>query len=280
MGLTDGDWNQIGDNFAAHQTIIAAQRIRLATATTFYVATTGTNDATHGTAVGTPWLTLQYAYDYICGNYDLGGQTVTIQLADGTYTDGLTASGPWVGGGSIVIQGNTGNMDSVVIGVNALACIYAKCLLPGDLTLKYLKLTNTGGYGLINASSYIYFNNINFGACTSAHIYTTGGAIYSQSSVYTISGNAPYHWMIAYSALVMINAETITLAGTPAFTDFAYVYGGGTLFSNAATTFSGSASGIQYLIATGGKIITGGMTWPTGLTTGSGGTTTGGGFYV
>ena len=71
-------------------------RTLLTATTNFYVATTG-SDSNNGRS-STPWLTINHALNYVQQNYDLGGQTVNINVADGTYTTVVTLAGPFVGG--------------------------------------------------------------------------------------------------------------------------------------------------------------------------------------
>lgn len=258
-------------------------RIRLTTATTFYVATTGTNDATHGTAVGTPWLTIQYAYNFICVNYDLGGQTVTISVADGTYA-GIKISQPWTGGGALIIAGNVSTPTNVVInGVSsgASALMYNSCTLPGNVYIRGFSLAptdTTKGLLFNEGIGQITFSYINFGATSARQIaaLSPGASIFAASN-YTISGGGYSHFATTFGGVIIANGITITISNTPAYTNaFAetlaasqYLYG---------NTYSGSATGIRYIITGGGTIISG-VTLP-GNTDGSGGTTTGGGFYT
>lgn len=97
-------------------------RVRLNAATSFYVATTG-NDANAGTLTA-PWATLQHAYTALQSNYDLSGQTVTINVADGTYA-GITGNGPvvgQVGAPNILFKGNIITPGNCIInGANGYA---------------------------------------------------------------------------------------------------------------------------------------------------------------
>ena len=79
------------------------------------------NDGLSATVTGGhgPMATIQHAYDNICQNYDTGGQNVTIQIANGTYTTGLAISNVWIGGSQIVINGNAGSPSSVIVSTTA-----------------------------------------------------------------------------------------------------------------------------------------------------------------
>lgn len=90
-------------------------RNSLTVPTTFYVATTGNCTTGDGT-VGNPWATPICAYQHIQQNYDLDGQAVTIQIADGTYTSTNQIVGKIVGeAGPVIFQGNCGTPANVLI---------------------------------------------------------------------------------------------------------------------------------------------------------------------
>src|ERR1019366_1497903 len=73
---------------------------------TYYVRTDG-SDSNTGLAntSGAAFLTIQKAVTIVQG-LDLNGFTVTIQVADGTYTGGVSANVPFVGG-TVLLNGNT-----------------------------------------------------------------------------------------------------------------------------------------------------------------------------
>jgi hypothetical protein len=72
----------------------AGNRILLSSPTTFNVATNGINQVGCGLGTGTSaCATRGYLYNIFATSYDFGGQSVTVQIADGTYTDSLQASG-------------------------------------------------------------------------------------------------------------------------------------------------------------------------------------------
>lgn len=80
--------------------------------TTYYVATTGSDSTGTGT-VGNPWATIQHAWDTIASTLDIGAFVVTIQLADGTYSESPSLIAAQTG--QVVIQGNLANQTSVVL---------------------------------------------------------------------------------------------------------------------------------------------------------------------
>ena len=89
-------------------------RTRLGAATTFYYSATGSN-SNSGLSNSTPWLTASASYIFLQNYFDLAGQNVTLQAANGNYS-GEIFNGPLLGitgPGSVIIQGNVGAPASV-----------------------------------------------------------------------------------------------------------------------------------------------------------------------
>jgi len=150
-------------------------RIRLAATTNFYITPTG-NDANNG-AIATPWLTLQHAYNYIQSNYDLSGQNVIVNVADGTYL-GITGNGPIVGQASALalqFRGNVSNPGNCIIADPnsyafgaAFSCKYAITGFKIDMTNgRQDMITSTSG-------SEIWIVNPNPGTPANVFIFGTG----------------------------------------------------------------------------------------------------------
>lgn len=255
----------------------ANTRTRLATATTYYVATTG-NDSNPGT-IGSPWLTIQHAVNVIEQSLDLNGFTVTVQIADGTYA-GFAFTTVLVGGKntSILINGNSVTPSNVLISSGSTGTIVCENGALGA-TIENLKITNSVGYGIFVTGGEIGLGTgIVFGACAAGHMFAVDIGIISPESSYTISGNAVVHFKALNGGLIDVGALiTITLTGTPAFSSaFALVDGSGSnLFfeSNAGVaTFSGPATGVRYVVSNNGVINTqgSGATYLPGDSGGSG----------
>ncbi|BEV43905.1 hypothetical protein [Afipia carboxidovorans] len=222
---------------------------------TYYVDTTNGNDSNSGLAAGSgnAFKTIQKAYDVIAAKLDLAGYTVTIQIADGTYAPSngvccLSVSGPWTGGGSIIIQGNATTPSNVTLSTTNASGIVVTAPLPGLLTLKDFKIqTATAGDSIsLQAPGSLRFGNLNFGASAGAHITVNapGGNIAAIAN-YTISGGATLHVAISGQATVTIPVA-VTLVGTPNFSvRFVNVIGLAYLDCSSAS-FSGSATGVRY----------------------------------
>lgn len=86
-------------------------------------AAAGGNDTTgDGLATGTAWATLQKASDVIKTLFIPAGITVTVDVADGTYTGNGTADlvtiNGWSGGGRVIFDGNTTTPANVILSGN------------------------------------------------------------------------------------------------------------------------------------------------------------------
>lgn len=249
-------------------------RERLTANRTYYVATTG-NDSNDGLSSGTPFLTIQKAVDVIAQTLDLNGYVVTVQLADGTYTAGITDKA-FVGSQSITITGNTTTPANVLISVSSGNCISWRT--KNALTLSGVKLAASSGSGLLcNGGGVVSFSAVDFGACSTAHIYVRNpGSFVSAAGNYSISGASPAHALVLDQGGYGFENKTVTISGTPAFSmGFCFARSLGFL-SFGGTTFSGSATGKQYDLSLNSVAYASGVTLPGG----SVGTTTTGGQYA
>lgn len=244
--------------------------------TSFFVATTG-NDGNPGT-VGSPWLTLQHAYDYIAGNIDMMGFTSTVSVGAGTYAVGVQALVP-VTGGNIQFQGDLTTPTNVIISSGGNPCIAAY----NGCTLMVGGFKVTGSSYLIQArgsgANITVNGNMNYGVGGGnllGHLNAFWGGFVEVTANYTISGGAGQHYYVSGGTL-RIASVTITLSGTPAFSgEFALASDTGRLEA-FPITWSGSGSGVAYLANLNGAINTNGGGLPSGL---SGGSVATGGQYL
>jgi hypothetical protein len=206
--------------------------------------------------------TIQAAWNLLARSYDLNGRTVTIQLADGTYSAGLGASGPLVGQtgpSSVVIKGNSSSTTAVVVSRGGF------CATAGaSFTIRNLKIYSSSNENLVFAVSGATINivGIDFGSTTAAyHIAAQGGNVNILGS-YSISGGATAHFQVSGPCVINYGqpqAITITLSGSPSFSyGFASVGNGGSLYIGNMPAFSGSATGPRYSVYGNGVIYTNG----------------------
>ncbi|MGH9808981.1 MAG: hypothetical protein ACRD9W_17310, partial [Terriglobia bacterium] len=191
---------------------------------------------------------------------------VTIQVADGTYTGAATVSAPWVGSGTVTLQGNTttpGNCilstsgTAITVGAGAGANIEGSRLLIGGfkITSSGSSCIQVGVACLVNVTG-----AMEYGSAAAAHIAVFQGGTFIVSANYTISGSAPQHLSSATTSSIIYNGRTVTLTGSPVFASgFASAARMGQIISSGCT-FSGStgSSSKRYAVATLSLIDTSG----------------------
>ena len=210
---------------------------------TLYVATTG-SDSNNGLTVGTPFLTIQKAVNVVSRFWIDAGATVTIQLADGTYTENIVLR-PFGGPGAAVVQGNSGTPANVIVTSTTGNTLYFS--QQGYYILRHFEVRSTAGAGFYAQNgAVISFTNIRFGTCGLQQARAEYGATISASGNYSIVGGAQIHAYTVFAATFTASGRTITLTGTPAFsTAFASAnVNANTSFTSC--TFSGSATGARY----------------------------------
>lgn len=233
-------------------------------ARSYYVRTDGSdsNDGLTNNSGGA-FLTIQKAVDVVCGTLDIAsGITVTIQVADGTYTTPVVLK-HFVGPGGVAIVGNTGTPANVVISTTSANAISLS--MPAFWSLSGIKLqTTTSGSGLyVVSGGVITFSSLNFGVCTLSHMLAAmGGKIYATGN-YSISGGAMSHVLATSGGTVDYTDRTVTLTGTPAFSSaFAWLSDGLGQLIAYSVTYSGSATGKRYIVNNCSVCFTNGGTLP------------------
>lgn len=224
---------------------------------TYYVRTDG-SDSNTGlvNSSGGAFLTLQKAIDVVAA-LDISIYNVTIQVGDGTYTAGVTVAAPWVGSGTVTLQGNTGTPANAVITPSSGAPVTLST--GARLTVTGFKLSAASARLVdVSDTAIITFGPMEFGATTNRQVSVSRNSIAVFNSAYTISGGASNHIYAGLGAAIINTSKTITLTGTPAFSlDFVRVENCSAL-NAGALTFSGSATGRRYTVNGNSAVLTGG----------------------
>lgn len=232
-------------------------RERLTADRTYYVATTG-SDTSDGRTVSTPLLTIQKAVD-IVAKLDLNGNSVTISVADGTYTAGVSDFKSPVGEGSVYLTGNVTTPSSCLISLASGDCITASTYSQAKRYVTGFKVTSSSGSGLVvRDGAFLSFANIDFGACGLYQMHTLNGAILTAYGNYAVSGSAAVHLFAIYGSVVNVNTKTVTITGTPSTTYGFVVARQASMVSALGMTFSGTATGPRYEANTCGVIFVNG----------------------
>jgi lysophospholipase L1-like esterase len=231
---------------------------------TYYVRTNGSDSNTgrFNTAAGA-FLTIGKAMTAIT-KIDFNGFVVTVQIADGTYTETVTvpACVGTLNHNSLLITGNPATPANVVV---TQAVSFGSCFFLNDKAgcfFNGLKLAGTNnGYGIRCNNAHAEFANIDFSTCAQAHVYCSKGIVISFDN-YTISGNAFYHLQSIYGGTIITQFQTVTASGGSRAFGGSFVraeYNG--QIAGASTTYSGTYTGSRYSAVTNGSInVFGGTT--------------------
>lgn len=254
-----------------------ATREKLSAARTYYVRTDG-SDSNNGLAntAGGAFLTIQKAIDVTHG-LDINGYTVTINVADGTYTAGVSVTRPFVGG-DVYLYGNTTTPGNCVINLSNGTGIYV--VNYAALTVGGFKITpGSGGYCMVckQYGLLVALQKMEYGTSTIDFYCTTNGTI-TVSADYNKAGNTGYHIACDTYATVNCYNRTVTTSATPVFSSY-YAFADNLSFIYAfGNTYTGGATGTRYLSRNNSVINVGGSaTYFPGDVAGS---TSAGGQYV
>ena len=282
-------------------------RTKLTANTTFYVApSTGSpagNDTTGNGTIGSPWQTLQHAYNTLYNNYDAVGYTITIQMANGTYAPvkcigtlpGVSSTNP------IIINGNSSNPNLTIIDLTTpnSNCIYIAA--GAYISVSNFKVQSSN---LSSGANGIYLDYLSFCLMSVGMVYgsfntttnnsyqivaASGGRLYFNGS-YSVVGNATGHILLTSTAEVFMAGPTaVTVSGGLTISTWVICTACATGFFDPVkytiSLLGSQPTGSKYYIVTNGVIST--LNSSTGASAGPNffpGTTAGsyaqGGLYV
>jgi hypothetical protein len=243
------------------------------------------NDNNNGLAAtrAGAFLTLQEAYDVIASTLDVAGYTVSVFVADSTYSAGFKCSTSWVGGGVVRFEGDTTTPSNVLISTASTNCFWVDVNLLGTLQLYGFKTVTAGvnSHIYVLAPCRILYGSWDFGSSNSGnyyHIYIEASAIVLATTNYAITGGMYNHAAAVFpGASWQTSPITVTITDSTAWSSAfvqsssgAYVYSAGATFSGASLTGARYAVSNNAIIQTSG----GGASYFPGNSAGS--ATTGG----
>ena len=217
---------------------------------------------------GGAFLTVQKAVDVVCNTLDLGGFDVTIQRT-GAVAESVVLKDYL--GATATINAVWGLPSGVkILGDRTTLILWEPSsttsnAVQGDTSRPWIldgfkwAFATSAGFTAVNAGlAPIYVGKVEFGAWTTA--YHMGGNVRITED-YTISGGAIAHRIV--SGFTASGAQdhnnyggaTVTLTGTPAFSQAFVVVDFGYLEANGIT-YSGSATGKRYEVSTNGVVQT------------------------
>ncbi|MDO9711040.1 hypothetical protein [Paracraurococcus lichenis] len=233
-------------------------RTVLTTSLYIYVDATSGNDTNPGTSAA-PLYTLQKAWDMICANYDCAFFDVYIWVRNGYYSAGITSTYKPMNARRVFIAGNSGYAPSAVITVSQGNCF--NFTFGGQIWISSLTLqatgSPTGGTGCAlraNKGTSIYYDNVRFNSCGTAHLYADStGQIDALRSDYgaasfEIIGGAPCFAYAENSGSIYLSNSSCTVTNTPNFsTAFVCGYYNSNIVAGSFS-YSGTATGVRYLM--------------------------------
>jgi hypothetical protein len=254
----------VGDNDTSIATtafVALATRERLVAPRTYFVSTSGNDGTNNGLSAGAPFRTIQKAVN-IVAMLDIAGQNVTVQLADGTYTEQVNL--PNVLGfalvGNLVIRGNNATPANVIVSATSGHAFTADTLSVVWDILDLKMQTATFGHCLNVVRAKLRYGNVNFGPCANAHIIASQHGTAICLGPYAVSGGAgEAHVQASDMGLVLIGSTTITFSGTVAFGNFTLITMGAVAYIYSMTFANGGiVTGPRYFVASNGLIQTNG----------------------
>jgi hypothetical protein len=255
----------------------------ITTSKTIYVLTTG-NDTNDGSANDTSHAfktvgrAMQEIATYVLGN---NGVVVTVQIGNGTYSEAVTVP-VIVGNGTVTIQGDLTNQDNVIIQPPS-AGIGFLTIGGGYVTISHVKVLSSSNNHTdsfrSNFGGDMILNSVTSGTCTNAHFNAQSHGFITLTGSCKVLGGATY-CLLAYPFSAILFNGTTTLAVTGAYgSAFAAAFYNSTILI-AGLTFSGTATGVRYLVRQNSCIDTSSGASSTFFPGNSVGSTASGGQYL
>ncbi len=248
---------------------------------TYYVLTTG-SDSNNGLAntSGGAFLTIQKAIDTACA-LDLSVYSVTINVADGTYSGGIVLK-PYLGTGPITIVGNTSTPANCLLSGTGIRISADSTFATYEMRGFETRTSTSGNSIALSGIGILKLNNWRFGTCAGSHMRVDNGArLTGISGSFTISGSASYFAIGGYSATIDFNSATITLDASVTFTATAYAqYMALVNFQQATFTLGAFSVTGQRYNALGNSLISSGGAGANFIPGSTAGATSSGGTYL
>jgi hypothetical protein len=238
------------------QATVASVASKLIGALTYYVRTDGSNSNNGlSNSSGGAFLTLQKAIDVLAG-VNLNQQTVTIRVADGTYTGGVSVNTAFINPPStgVIVEGNVSTPANVLLNLTSQNGF--QVTNGAILTIKGFKITvaTAGSAFYIAQRGVVYWTNVDFGAVPSFHMDVFQDGFAQSIGNYSISGGAVGHMHAMQGGKILNNLNTVTITGTPAFSSFFIGVAGPGTAQCIGQTYVGSATGQRFLVHNNGFI--------------------------
>ncbi len=266
--LGPGQGTIIQSDGSKYTSLTKPGRTKLRAGTSFYVAASGCSDNNPGITSGSPWCTLQHAWNFIQGNVDISSQTAIVQLADGTYAQGVIGAGTVSGqqeASTILFQGDCTTPTNVIVngggtspfvtddrGEYGIACMEVTTNVSGGVNLVYAQ--HAGSLIVINQK--IVFSG---GSVTGALMLATLNGGIAIGNGFTVTGGGVAMFETSQGGTITAFApSTVTNSGTVTYSTATALATDGGLMAISDISFNGGCNGPRYSATTGSVINTGG----------------------
>lgn len=233
-----------------------------------YVSPTG-NNANDGLTQATPLASIAEAARMLT-KYHHGNNIPTIRLLDGIYTEAVSLPQiySYRQGVKARIVGNVDLPGNVVCQAASAQTVFSAELSKGWLLDSMTVGGGVTGIGLLAMrQACLYFQNLNFGVCSSTHMSAQYHSQIVALGNYKILGNALYHMYIALNGHFSGRNITVTFQGgiTVSYFVIGNIRG---LIDYSQTAFVGSLSGGKFYLENKSILYTAGL--PSGSFPGNG----------
>lgn len=275
-GWLGGVANDIGAITSAYPTGRFSPRVKLTAALDMYLNAASGSD-TNNCLVGNPCRTVQRPFDVLRDGYDLAGNSVTVHLADGSYTPGLKLLTKLLGQhghDNLILVGNEAAPQNVIIADTTVPIaavdsgIGSPIFVSSGGTLSVRGVTLVAGFRAAWAHVFgdLLLRNIRFGAAGNCHVSVSSASQIRFDGDYAIFGGSFGHYcaynggaIFAFDPSNPQRVVHIAISNSPAFGVFTIAESLSQVFATSTNTiYTGVATGARYSVATNSLIGTNG----------------------
>jgi hypothetical protein len=226
----------------------------------FYVNTVSGLDSNSGLSNTTPKKTIASAIVSAYSLFDYAGNSLTINVAPGTYNESVSLPGLPLGCIAVNLIGNNSNPSSVVISVTNANAINISNFFVGAVQGLTVQATGSSpnGFGIVPSNAFVTCQNIIFNSCGNVQL---GGGFLSTiiaTGPLTFQGTSTYGVGAESASQIVLNSITCTFAGGTQYTQAWGLGTQGAFVNLVGTVFTGSFTGQRYQGNLCGGFSTGG----------------------